>query len=308
MWDDHHLISLEHTLADEARALLSLAHEDEFSSDMLAGRSVANLFFENSTRTRVSFSLAAQGLGARVVDLTSKGSSISKGETLLDTAWTIEAMGVGALVIRAAQSGASELVATHVKIPVINAGDGTHQHPTQALADALTIGRSFERTKDWDFSGLNVAIVGDIVSSRVARSNIGLLRALGAQVTLVGPSMMVPGSFDSMGCDVCHDLDKVVDQVDVMMMLRIQFERGGGSVLASKRSYHHAYGLTKERVNRMKPNAVVMHPGPMNRGVEIAGEVADDWRRDGQGRSLILNQVAHGVLVRKAALMLALCR
>ena len=302
MWHDHHLISMENANADEARAVLSVAHGEEFNSESLAGRSVANLFFEDSTRTRVSFSLAAQRLGAHVVDLTGKGSSLSKGETLLDTAWTIEAMGVDALVVRAGQSGACQLIADHVKIPVINAGDGTHQHPTQALTDALAIGRAFSLTDDWNFWGLRVAIVGDVVSSRVARSNLGLLNALGANVTVVGPPMMAPVGLATLGCEVVHDLDEVIDQVDVVMMLRIQFERGGGSVLASERSYHHAYGLTKERASRLKGNAIVMHPGPMNRGVEIAGEVADDWRVSGKGRSVILDQVAGGVLVRQAVL------
>jgi len=293
---------MENANADESRPVLSAAHGEGFDSESLAGRSVANLFFEDSTRTRVSFSLAAQRLGAHVVDLTGKGSSLSKGETLLDTAWTIEAMGVDALVVRAGQSGACQLIADHVKIPVINAGDGTHQHPTQALTDALAIGRSFSLTADWDFSGLRVAIVGDVVSSRVARSNLGLLNALGANVVVVGPPMMAPDSMATLGCSVAHDLDEVIGQVDVIMMLRIQFERGGGAVLASERSYHHAYGLTKERANRLKDHAIVMHPGPMNRGVEIAGEVADDWRRSGKGRSVILDQVAGSVLVRQAVL------
>lgn len=310
MWHDHHLISMENADAGEVREVLSVAHRQECAPDLLAGRSVANLFFEDSTRTRVSFSLAAHRLGASVVDLTSKGSSLSKGETLLDTAWTIEAMGVDALVVRAGQSGACRLIADHVQIPVINAGDGTHQHPTQALTDALTIGRAFEKTDDWDFSGLRVAIVGDVVSSRVARSNLGLLKALGANRTVVGPPMMAPDSMAALGCEVVHDLDEVIGEVDVVMMLRIQFERGGGAVLASERSYHHAYGLTKERADRMRSGAIVMHPGPMNRGVEIAGEVADDWSNAGKGRSkrrsVILDQVAGGVLVRQAVLAMAI--
>ena len=303
MWNGHHLISMENANAAQARALLSLAHQDAFASDALAGCSVANLFFEDSTRTRVSFSLAAQRLGAHVVDLTSSGSSLSKGETLLDTAWTIEAMGVDALVIRAGQSGACGLIADHVKIPVINAGDGTHQHPTQALADALTIGRALKRTQGWNFSGLKVTIVGDVVSSRVARANIGLLTALGAQVCVVGPTIMAPDAMRVLGCSVEHDLDRVIEDADVVMMLRIQLERGGGAVLASTREYHQSFGLTKARADRLKPGAILMHPGPMNRGVEIAGEVADAGFPDGP--SVILNQVAHGVLVRQAALVLA---
>jgi aspartate carbamoyltransferase catalytic subunit len=261
---------------------------------------IANLFFEDSTRTRVSFTVAAQQLGAGVVDLGSTGSSMSKGETLIDTAWTIESMGVDGLVVRASQSGASALIAEHVRIPVINAGDGMHQHPTQALTDALNIGRAHGRADGWDFSGLHVVIAGDVVSSRVARSNIGLLTALGARVTLCGPAMMCPLGLAALGCDVSNDLDALVPEADVLMMLRIQFERGGGARLASRRLYHACYGLTLGRARRMKPSAIVMHPGPMNREVEIAGAVADC------GRSVIRDQVAGGVLVRKAALRMAL--
>ncbi len=302
MWSEHHLLGMHNADADEARALLTLAHEDAFGRDALAGRTVANLFFEDSTRTRVSFTIAAQQLGAQVVDLSSKGSSVSKGETLIDTAWTIESMGVDALVVRAGQSGACELISEHVDVPVINAGDGMHQHPTQALTDALNIGRAHGREDAWDFSGLHVVIVGDVVSSRVARSNVGLLTALGARVTLCGPAMMCPGGLSALGCAVSHDLDALVDDADVMMMLRIQFERGGGARLASQRLYHACYGMTLERADRLKDGAIVMHPGPMNRGVEIAGAVADGHR------SVIRDQVAGGVLVRKAAIKLALDR
>ena len=302
MWNGHHLLTMRGADASQARELLTLAHADSFSGDELHQKTVANLFFEDSTRTRVSFTVAAQRLGAGVVDLGSKGSSVSKGETLIDTAWTIESMGVDALVVRAAQSGACELISHHVRVPVINAGDGTHQHPTQALTDALNIGRAHGRTDSWDFTGLHVVIVGDVVSSRVARSNVGLLIALGAQVTLCGPAMMCPQGLSSLGCAVSHDLDSLVESADVMMMLRIQFERGGGARLASQRLYHACYGLTVERAQRMQSGGVVMHPGPMNRGVEIAGEVADG------SRSLIRDQVTGGVLVRKAAMKLALDR
>lgn len=300
MWDAHHLISTHGADAGEARRLLSLAHADAFSSDLLRGRVIANLFLEDSTRTRLSFTTAAHRLGATTVDLTSKGSSMSKGETLIDTVWTIESMGVDAIVVRAGQSGAGEIIAQHVQVPVINAGDGTHQHPTQALTDALNIGRTLGMSEHWDFSGLHVAIAGDVVSSRVARSNVGLLTALGARVTLVGPPMMCPGTLAWLGCEVTHDIDELVSHVDVMMMLRIQFERGGGARLASEREYHAAYGLTLERAARMKRGAIVMHPGPMNREVEIAGAVADG------PTSVIREQVAGGVLVRKAALHLAI--
>ncbi|MCA9275161.1 MAG: aspartate carbamoyltransferase catalytic subunit [Phycisphaerales bacterium] len=300
MWSGQHLLSMRDADADQARALLTLAHAGEFDPVALSGRTIANLFFEDSTRTRVSFSVAAQKLGAQVVDLGSSGSSVSKGESLIDTAWTIESMGVDAIVVRAAQSGASELISRHVKIPVINAGDGMHQHPTQALTDALNIGRSHGRTAGWDLSGLRVVIVGDVVSSRVARSNVGLLTALGARVTLCGPSMMCPDGLSALGCDVVRDLDSLVPDADVLMMLRIQFERGGGARLASRRLYHACYGLTLDRASRMKRGAIVMHPGPMNRGVEIEGTVADGLT------SVIRDQVAGGVLVRQAALRTAI--
>lgn len=302
MWSRHHLLGMHGADAEQLRELLTLAHENAFTGDELAGRTVANLFFENSTRTRVSFTLAAQSLGACTVDLGAKGSSMSKGETLIDTAWTIESMGVDILVVRAAQSGAAHLISDHVSIPVINAGDGTHQHPTQALTDALSIARAHERTDNWDLTGLHVVIVGDVVSSRVARSNVGLLRALGARVTLCGPATMCPPGLAALGCDVSHDLDALVENADVLMLLRIQFERGGGARLASKRLYHACYGLSAERAARMKDGAVVLHPGPMNRGVEIAAEVADS------ARSVIRDQVTGGVLVRKASLSLALNR
>jgi len=287
-------------VASEARALLGAALADDWRGDELGGRVVANVFFEDSTRTRVSFSIAAHDLGASVVDLTSKGSSVAKGETLLDTAWTIEAMGVDVMVVRAGQSGACALIDAHTRCSVINAGDGSHQHPTQALADALTIGRSFERDSDWDFRGLKIAIVGDVVSSRVARSNAGLLTAMGAEVVLVGPPSMVPGSLSSLGsslgCTLTSEFDSVVGEVDAVMMLRIQFERGSGGVLASTREYHARYGMNESRAAKMKRGGIVMHPGPMNRGVEIAAAVADGER------SAVLDQVNNGVLVRKAVL------
>ncbi len=296
MWTDKSLLTMDRADAGSARAVLSLADADAWRGDELSGKIVANLFFEDSTRTRVSFSIAAQALGAGVVDLTSFGSSVAKGESLLDTAWTIEAMGVDVMVVRAAQSGAAAMIDAHTKCSVVNAGDGTHQHPTQALTDALTIGRSFGRTDNWDFSGLKVAIVGDVISSRVARSNLGLLQALGAEVVLVGPPSMMSGSMGVYGCAMTDDLDSVIDEVDVAMMLRIQFERGGGSVLGSTREYHARYGMSEERAARMKDGGIVMHPGPMNRSVEIAPKIADGER------SVVLDQVRGGVLVRKAVL------
>lgn len=296
MWTGRSLLSMDGVDAGEARSLLDAAHRDVWRGDELAGKIVANLFFEDSTRTSVSFSIAAQTLGANVVDLTSIGSSVAKGETLLDTAWTIEAMGVDAIVVRSGESGAAELIDQHTKCAVINAGDGVHQHPTQALTDALTLGRSLGRSDGWDFSGLKIAIVGDVVSSRVARSNVGLLTALGASVVLVGPAGMVPGALCSLGCEVTSDFDSVVEGCDAVMMLRIQFERGGGAALASTREYHSRYGMYEQRSDRMKDGAIVMHPGPMNRGVEITAEVADG------ARSVVLEQVRGGVLVRRAAL------
>jgi aspartate carbamoyltransferase catalytic subunit len=302
MWSGHHLISLDAADASQARELLSLAHTENFAGNALNGRSIAHLFFEDSTRTRLSFSLAAQQLGADLIEMMGKGSSISKGETLVDTALNIEAMGVDGLVVRAAESGSAQQISERVDIPVINAGDGTNQHPTQALADGLTIGRAFEMTSDWDFSGLRIAIVGDVVSSRVAGSNIGLLCALGAQVVLVGPRSMVPDGAQMGSCEIVHDLDAVISEVDAAMMLRVQFERGSGDRLGSKEDYCLGYQLTSERAGRMKSGAIVMHPGPMNRGLEIVDEVADG------DRSKILDQVRHGVLVRKAALITAMSR
>ena len=296
MWSGHHLISMDSARGDEARKVLERAHSERFDPSLLVGRTVANLFFENSTRTRLSFSHAAMKLGASFLDLSTAGSSIAKGETLIDTAWTVESMGVDAFVVRSPGSGSAELISRHVQIPVINAGDGTHQHPTQALADSLVIGRELGRSDGWDFSGLHVVIVGDVVSSRVARSNVGLLRALGARVTLCGPQMMCPDGLSVLGCEVSHDLDGLIGEADALMMLRIQFERGGGARLASERAYHACYGLTRARADRMKDSAIVMHPGPMNRGVEIAGEVADGVR------SVIRSQVRAGVLVRCAVL------
>jgi aspartate carbamoyltransferase catalytic subunit len=301
MWHGRSLLGTLGAEARGARAVLDAAHADSWGGDELRGKTVANLFFEDSTRTRVSFTIAAQTLGAGVVDLSSKGSSVSKGESLLDTAWTIEAMGVDAIVVRSELSGAAALIDAHTSCAVINAGDGTHEHPTQALTDALNIGKGHGRTDGWDFSGLRVVIVGDVVSSRVARSNVGLLTALGAEVVLVGPATMAPDSMGrALGCAVSRDLDGAIEGADAVMMLRIQFERGGGALLASVREYHALYGMTAARAAGLKDGAVVLHPGPMNRGVEIAGSVADG------ARSLVLDLVRGGVAVRRAVLAHAL--
>lgn len=302
MWDGPHLISTADPDPAQARALLARAHDASFAPDALKGRAVATVFFEDSTRTRVSFSLAAQRLGAHAVDWSSRGSSVSKGETLVDTFWTIESMGFDAVVVRHQDSGAARLLADHARCAVVNAGDGAHQHPTQALTDALALGEALGRT-DWDFRGLRLLIVGDCVQSRVARSNAGLMAALGAQVTLVGPEPMAPAALgEALGCAVAHDLDAALAEADAVMMLRIQLERGSGRLLPEGFDYHAAYGLTRERAARMAPHAVVMHPGPMNRGVEIEGVVADG------PRSLVRAQVAAGVRVRMAALEEAIRR
>ena len=297
MWDGPHLLSTHNPDAGQARALLDRARDESFEPDTLRGRAVATVFFEDSTRTRVSFSLAGQRLGARVVDWSSRGSSVSKGETLMDTFWTIESMGFDIVVVRHQDSGAARLLADHARCAVVNAGDGSHQHPTQALADALALGEALGRTEGWDFSGLRLAVVGDCVSSRVARSNAGLMRALGAEVTLVGPEPMAPAALgEALGCAVSHDLDEALAEADAAMMLRIQLERGAAALLPEGYDYPARFGLTRARADRMKPGAVVMHPGPMNRGVEIEGFVADGER------SLIRRQVAAGLRVRMGVL------
>ena len=273
---------------------------------LLRGRNICNLFFEDSTRTRVSFSLAATNLGAGVIDLTAPGSSVTKGETIIDTANVVEATGGDALVIRASAPGAAASVAKHVGVPVINAGDGAHEHPTQGLLDIYALASALGRTEGFDLSGLTVAIVGDIISSRVARSDIFGMRALGARVVCVGPPTLAPPGLASLGCEVSSDLDAVLAEADGVQMLRLQFERHGtGSGdrvppgVGSLREYRSAYALTAERAGRMKPGAVVMHPGPVNRGLEVDGAVADG---DAGPRSIVLKQVAAGVLVRMAVL------
>jgi aspartate carbamoyltransferase catalytic subunit len=298
------------------------AHEIPRRDD-LRGRTVATLFFEDSTRTRTSFTIAAQRLGADVVDLSGGTTSVNKGETIVDTATNVEAMGIDAIIVRARQSGAAAMAAAKVQCPVINAGDGKHEHPTQGLLDALTIAEAHGRGETFDLSGLRIAIVGDVASSRVARSGIAVMTALGATVVCVGPAGMVSPAHaglankDAPGtCEITHNLDEILPTVDGVMMLRIQFERAGESggagaqvagvpaakktaLIASVREYRHGFSLTRERAARLKEGAIVMHPGPMNRGLEIDGEVADG------PRSVILRQVSNGVRVRMAAL--ALC-
>ena len=307
-----HLLGLEALDGAAVRSFLSLARTFESAraiKPMLAGRVVANLFFEDSTRTRTSFSVATHRLGGHAIDLMGAGSSVNKGETLIDTATNVEAMGVAAIVVRARQSGVASMIARKVRCPVINAGDGRHEHPTQGLLDAYALAGAMNRGRDFDLGGLRVAIVGDIVSSRVARSTIFAMRALGAQVVCVGPPSMAPESLRSLKVDVSRELDAVLPTVDAAIMLRIQFERSDAAAgakgealvvkapgLASVREYRECYSLTPERADRMKAHAVVMHPGPINRGIELDAAVADG------PRSIILRQVAAGVLVRMAVI------
>ena len=302
-----HLLGLEDLsrdellqVLDEAAAVLPIAEGHAPAKTVLSGRTLATLFFENSTRTRLSFTLAAKRLGAEVIDLNASTSSTTKGESLLDTALTVQAMGVDALVMRCSASGGPHLVAAEAGVPIINAGDGQHEHPTQGLLDALALQRRLGRRT---FEGLSIAIVGDIASSRVARSNAHGLTALGADVILTGPPALVP---EAMGGLITangstrgtlrleHDLDAVLESLDAIMMLRVQFERHGGAGVDE--DYTSRYGLTLERANRLREGVPVLHPGPVNRGVEIDHEVADG------SRSLILEQVTCGVAVRMAVL------
>lgn len=305
-WAHRHLTGLQGLGAEEIRFLLRAARamaeaRPAERSDLLHGRAIANLFFEDSTRTRLSFSLAAKRLGAEVVDLAGAGSSVSKGETLLDTARTVAAMGVQALVIRHNASGAAEAVARDEqsggRVSVLNAGDGRHEHPSQGLLDALTLAEAFDRLETFDLTGLRFAIVGDIVHSRVARSDIAALTALGASIVCVGPPTFAPDSLRALGVEVERDLDAVLPEVDGVQSLRIQFERAAS--VSTPRDYAAGYQLNAERAGRMRPHAVVLHPGPFNRGIEITGEIAD---REQGPRSLILRQVANGVPVRMACL------
>jgi aspartate carbamoyltransferase catalytic subunit len=261
----------------------------------LRGRTVVNLFYENSTRTRISFELAAKRLSADVINFSTGGSSVSKGESLKDTALTLQAMGADAIVIRHSSSGSPHTLTRWVEASVINAGDGTHEHPTQALLDLFTIREHFP-----SFDGLRVAVVGDVLHSRVARSGTLALARMGAQVTLVGPPTLIPPEAPSWGAAVSYELDPVLPKLDVCYMLRVQRERQRQQYFPSVREYSRLYGLNRERVAALPDEALVMHPGPMNRGVEIASDVAD------LPRSLITDQVTNGIAVRMALLYLML--
>ena len=279
-------------LLDEAEQWVELNRQPSKHSDRMNGLTVINAFFENSTRTLLSFEIAGKRMGADVVNMHAAQSSVKKGETLIDTAVTLNAMRADAIVIRHMSSGAVQLIADKVDCPVLNAGDGSHEHPTQALLDALTIQR-----RKGDLSALTVTICGDVLHSRVARSNIICLSTLGARVRVCGVPSLLPDALDAMNVERFTDFDAALPGSDVVMMLRLQSERMNGDFIPSPREYHYLYGLTKDRLALAKPDALVMHPGPMNRGVEIASDVADDV-----DRSAIVEQVEMGVAVRMACL------
>ena len=299
-WHRKHLLGLRELSAEEITYILDTAKGFEQVSTRsvkkappLRGKVVVNLFFEDSTRTRNSFSLAASRLSADVIEFTKKLSSVSKGETLLDTAKNLEAMGIDIVVVRHDAGGASRFLSRNMNACIINAGDGFCEHPTQGLLDVYTI-RKIKGTLE----GLKIAIVGDIAHSRVARSDMWAMTKLGAEVTFVGPPTLMPTEVGRLPVKVSYSLDKVIDKVDVINMLRIQFERMGGNPFPSIREYSHYFGLTVERMKKAKPDIMVMHPGPINRGLEIESEVAD-------GRnSVILEQVTNGLAVRMAVLFL----
>jgi aspartate carbamoyltransferase catalytic subunit len=280
------------SLLDLADGFVGLNRQASKKLDLLKGRTLMNLFFENSTRTQSSFELAGKRLGADVVNMSPRSSSISKGETLIDTAVTLNAMQPDLLVVRHSSSGAASLLAQKVSCSVINAGDGQHEHPTQALLDALSMRRAFGR-----IAGLKVAICGDILHSRVARSNVALLQMLGAYVRLVGPPTLIPAQAERWGAEIHHDMRKGIAGCDIVMMLRLQLERMDGVMAPSQREYFRFYGLDREKLAHASPGVRVMHPGPMNRGVEIDSEVADDV-----AISLIQDQVEMGVAARMAVL------
>ncbi|MGW6691980.1 aspartate carbamoyltransferase catalytic subunit [Streptomyces sp. NPDC054961] len=307
-----HLISAADLTRDDAVLILDTAEEMARVADRpikklptLRGRTICNLFFEDSTRTRISFEAAEKRLSADVINFAAKGSSVSKGESLKDTAQTLEAMGVDAVVIRHHASGAPYRLATSgwIDAPVINAGDGTHEHPTQALLDAFTmrrrlVGKDAGLGKDLD--GRRITIVGDVLHSRVARSNVHLLHTLGAQVTLVAPPTLVPVGVEAWPCEISYSLDAVLPKSDAVMMLRVQRERMNAAFFPTEREYSRRYGLDGARMERMPEHAIVMHPGPMVRGMEITAEVADS------DRCTVVEQVANGVSIRMAVLYLLL--
>ena len=299
-----HLLGLEGVPGDEIVAILDTAASFKEISERdikkvpaLRGKTIINLFYESSTRTRTSFEIAAKRLSADTVNISASSSSVSKGETLADTARNLEAMKPDAIVVRHPSSGACSFLARHVGCPILNAGDGCHEHPTQALLDCLTI-----RERRGEIAGLTVAIVGDLLHSRVGRSNVHALRALGAQVRLVGPPTLLPPEFASLGVQLYPRLADGVRDADVIMMLRIQRERQGANYFPSLEEYSYYYCLTEEMVRLAKPEVIILHPGPLNRGLEISSAVADG------PYSVIMNQVTNGLAVRMALLYLLIQR
>jgi aspartate carbamoyltransferase catalytic subunit len=301
-WTRRHLLDVESLSAEEITVILDSAVAFKESTGncrqkmpLLAGRTAANLFFENSTRTRTSFSLAARRLGADVVDFSSTGSSVSKGETFIDTARNIEAMGIDVVIVRHRTPGTAELLAQNLGCSVINAGDGAHEHPTQGLLDILSI-----RERRGRVAGLTVALVGDIAHSRTARSNIWGLKKLGAHVIVCGPSTLVSPRWEELGVEVSNNLDEIIPRCDVLNLLRIQFERQSTRPFPSVREYAHLYAMNRERLARAKRDILILAPGPINRGVEVTPDVADG------PHSAILEQVTNGLAVRMAVLWLIL--
>ena len=299
-----HLLSIDDLTKESAMGILSTAKELAIITDgpnkklpTLRGKTVVNLFFEDSTRTRISFETAAKRLSADVINFSAKGSSVSKGESLKDTAQTLQAMGADAVVIRHSSSGAAKRLADTqwIQAAVINAGDGTHEHPTQALLDAYTIKQHLKQDSA-DLNGVKVLIVGDILHSRVARSNVLLLTKLGAAVTLVAPPTLFPVGVENWPVKISYNLDEEISKCDVVMMLRIQLERMSDSFFPTAQEYSKRYGLNSSRLAKLSKDAIVMHPGPMNRGLEISAESADDLK------SVIIDQVKNGVAVRMAVL------
>lgn len=308
-----HLLSINDLSKESAILILDTAEELARISDApikklptLRGRTVVNLFYEDSTRTRISFEAAAKRLSADVINFSAKGSSVSKGETLKDTALTLQSMGADAVILRHSSSGAAHRLAEWTRGAVINAGDGTHEHPTQALLDAFTLRRHLkgsngsERGLGKDLSGIRIAIVGDILHSRVARSNVLLLSLLGASITLVAPPTLLPVGVKDWPVEISYDFDKAIKDCDAVMMLRLQLERMKSAFFPSAREYSRLFGLDRERLSKAKNSPIILHPGPINRGLEISADCADDVD------SVILEQVANGVSVRMAVLYLLL--
>jgi aspartate carbamoyltransferase catalytic subunit len=299
-WNRKHLLDIQsltpeeiHTVLDTALAFKKVGERTIKKVPALRGKTVVNLFVEPSTRTRISFELAAQRLTADVINFTAEASSLKKGETLKDTARNLEALNADIIIIRHSATGAPHFLARFLQASVVNAGDGAHEHPTQALLDVFTI-----REKKGKIAGLNVTILGDILYSRVARSNIWALRKLGANVTLCGPSTLVPKSFEQMGCKVTYNVEEAIAGADIINLLRIQHERQRKSMFPSIGEYTALFSLNRARLALTKPDALIMHPGPINRGVEIDSDIADC------GRSVILEQVTNGLAVRMAVLFL----